>query len=87
MESNLSRGSCSHAPLEMLRQEALKGRWSDARRSCCLLGLNDRLDLEVLWAVWAKDADAVGAAVAKAERKPQGVECRPWDRRLRRTES
>lgn len=71
MESNFRRGSCGHAPLEILRQDALEGRWSQARKICCLVGLNDCLDLDVLWAVWAQDADAVGAAVAKAERKPQ----------------
>lgn len=74
MDSELRRESCGHAPLEMLRQDALQGRWTEARRGCCAVGLSECLDLDVLWAVWAKDADAVGAAVAKAERKPQEME-------------
>ena len=85
MDSNARRESCSHAPLEVLRQDALQGRWGEARRTCCAVGLSECLDLDVVWAVWAEDADAVGAAVAKAERKPQGMERSPPSRCSGRT--
>lgn len=87
MDSKLSRESCGHAPLEILRQDALQGRWSEAMRTCYTLGLSDCLDLDVLWAVWAQDADAVGAAVAKAERKRQEIARSPPSSCSRRTAS
>jgi hypothetical protein len=71
MDCNVRRESCSHAPLEILRQDALQGRWSEARQTCCRVGLSECLDLDVLWSVWAQDADAVSAAVARAERQPR----------------
>lgn len=77
MESTTRRESCSHAPLEIVRQDALDGRWSEAREACCRVGLSECLDLDVLWAVWARDADAVSAAIAKAERQPRGIERPP----------
>ena len=77
MDCNERRGFCSHAPLEILRQDALQGKWNEAREACCRVGLSECLDLDVLWAVWARDADAVSAAVAKAERRPRGLERSP----------
>jgi hypothetical protein len=87
MSFQCEKGALSHTPLEILRQDALQGRWSEAKRTCCALCLSESLDLEVVWAVWAKDADAVGAAIAKAERKPQRMERPPPARRLQRTVS
>jgi len=71
MATNARREFCSHAPLEIIRQDALQGRWSEARRTCCSMGLSECFDLDLIWAVWAKDAEAVEEAVAKAERKAQ----------------
>lgn len=87
MECDPKRAFCSHTPLEILRQDALKGKWKEARQTCCQVGLSECLDLGVLWAVWAQDADAVGAAIARAERRPAGMDPDPLDRRSGRTAS
>ncbi len=67
----LTRGACGHAPLEILRQNALDGDWPAARRNCRDLRLTNSTDpavLQLVLAVMAADADGVGAAVAGIER-------------------
>ena len=70
MICEMTRERCSHAPLEILRRFALAEEWNEARQTCGRLVLSesaDTVDLELVLAIWARDAQSVCAAIAKAE--------------------
>jgi hypothetical protein len=72
MSNIVDRESCSHTPLEILRQDALDGNWGAAKRICCQLELRNstgRADLELVFAVWAGNPGAVAAAISEIEAK------------------
>ncbi|MDA1234616.1 MAG: hypothetical protein O3A53_07425 [Acidobacteria bacterium] len=79
MTGHLTRETCSHAPLEILRQDALHGDWNAAKRDCFDLDLPEcasRAELELVFAVWAQDAVSVAAAVAQLEKSnPREAAC------------
>ena len=79
MTGHLTREICSHAPLEILRQDALRGDWNAAKRDCYDMDLRvckGRAALELVFAVWAQDAVSVAAAVAQLEiPNPRALAC------------
>jgi hypothetical protein len=76
VSGHFTQGTCSHSPLEILRQDALNGDWNAAKRDCCDLDLREcrsRSALELVFAVWAEDASSVAAAIARLERSDPRV--------------